>query len=137
MSAPLGSSGTSPGYIDGRIMQGTARELFRYVVDKGVDGDEEALHAYVFTLAYFADPVGVLSDLITEHDVASSVEANEGDNCFVCWLGLLYITTKWTQRRILMSLNLTTGHYRGLSVPCVSFRFGFRTCGISLRVQRR
>jgi hypothetical protein len=45
-------------------------DLFRFVLEHALDPDEMVLQSYVFTLAYFADPVHILSDLITEHDVA-------------------------------------------------------------------
>lgn len=57
---------------------GTAQEVFRYVMDRAHDRDEDAIHHYVLTLAYFTDPVRVLSDLIVEHDVAAAAAANQG-----------------------------------------------------------
>lgn len=56
-----------------------AHDLFRFVLEHALDPDEKVLQSYVFTLAYFADPVHILSDLITEHDVAvASVSSGPG-----------------------------------------------------------
>ncbi len=54
----------------------SAHDLFRFILEHALDADEKVLQSYVFTLAYFADPVHVLSDLITEHDVAVAAAAS-------------------------------------------------------------
>ena len=59
-----------------------ADELFRFVLERALDSDENIVRTYVFTMSYFTDPVRVLSDLITEHDVAVAAlqVAEDGDD---------------------------------------------------------
>jgi hypothetical protein len=85
-STPIGTSGTIRSLPPSQSPPTpeplrNAHDLFRFILEHALDPDQKVLQSYVFTLAYFTDPVHVLSDLITEHDVsmAAATGAKQAD----------------------------------------------------------